>query len=135
VFAATDNRELNARISLDARKAGALVNVVDDPELCNFIVPAVARSGALQIAVSTDGKSPSFARRVRNEVARSIDPAYRGYVDFIGELRQEILQLDCLSKEDKLRKLRLLADEQVFKAYKKSGKRAARRTAMKLIGL
>jgi precorrin-2 dehydrogenase/sirohydrochlorin ferrochelatase len=134
VFAATNDRSLNSRITRDAQQCGALVNVVDDPVLCNFIVPAVARSGALQIAISTDGKSPSVARRIRDRVARVIDPVYGGFLDFLGELRRKLLESAELSERERLRRLRLLAEERLFIIYKKQGKRAARKAAKKLLG-
>jgi precorrin-2 dehydrogenase/sirohydrochlorin ferrochelatase len=133
VFAATDDRELNARISRDALPTGALVNVVDDPALCSFIVPAVARKGALQIAILTDGKSPSLGRRIRDRVADSLDSGYAGFLDFLGELRREIVEASSGSRKERLRRLRLLADERLFLIYKRRGRRAAREAARKLI--
>ncbi len=65
VIAATDQPELNLKIGQDAREAGALVNVVDNLQACDFIVPAVTGRGNLQIAISSGGKSPALARRVK----------------------------------------------------------------------
>jgi uroporphyrin-III C-methyltransferase/precorrin-2 dehydrogenase/sirohydrochlorin ferrochelatase len=65
VIAATDDRPLNRRVSDDARGAGVLVNVADDPELCDFIFPSVVRRNFLTTAVSTDGQAPFMAGHLR----------------------------------------------------------------------
>src|SRR5436305_3829734 len=61
-IAATDRMDVNARVAADARRAGVLVNAVDDPPNCDFYAMAVVRRGSLQVAISTDGQSPAFAR-------------------------------------------------------------------------
>ncbi|MBW2096406.1 MAG: bifunctional precorrin-2 dehydrogenase/sirohydrochlorin ferrochelatase [Deltaproteobacteria bacterium] len=68
VIAATDDQELNHRVSLCAQERGLLVNAVDQPEDCNFIVPSIVRRGDLQVAISTSGKSPALARKLRQEL-------------------------------------------------------------------
>jgi siroheme synthase-like protein len=65
VISATDDAELNARVHEDARGAGALVNVVDDPPHCDFIFPAVLRRDCLTAAISTDGKAPFMSGHLR----------------------------------------------------------------------
>lgn len=69
VIAATDDTEVNIRIFDDAEARAMLVNVVDVPPLCNFILPAIVRSGPLAIAISTAGASPALAKRMKNEIA------------------------------------------------------------------
>jgi len=65
VFAATDDRGVNRLVDEEAERAGKLVNVVDDPDLCSLMVPATYQQGALQIAISTSGISPATAKRLR----------------------------------------------------------------------
>ncbi len=91
VIAATDERALNAAISAEAGRRGVLVNVVDDPELCTFTVPAVVRRGDLVVAVSTGGLSPAMARRVREMLEETIDAAYGELLDLLAGLRPEVL--------------------------------------------
>jgi precorrin-2 dehydrogenase/sirohydrochlorin ferrochelatase len=87
VIAATDSEEENRRISQAAGEAGVpLVNVVDMPEHCGFIVPATVKRGPLTIAVSTSGASPAMARAIREELQESYGPAFGKY---LGVLRKE----------------------------------------------
>ena len=87
---ATDDGLLNRAIAADARDLEILVNVVDCPALCNFILPAVAARGPVQIAVSTGGKSPTMARKLRDRVMESIGPEYGELVDLLGEIRATV---------------------------------------------
>ncbi len=87
VVGATDDRELNRRIFSLADSAGVLVNVVDEPELCNFIVPAVLRRGDFQIAVSSGGASPVLARAVRDDLERQYSDIYGEIVARMSALR------------------------------------------------
>lgn len=87
VVGATDDRELNRRIFSLSDSAGVLVNVVDEPELCNFIVPAVLRRGDFQIAVSSGGASPVLARAVRDELERQFSNIYGEIAERMSALR------------------------------------------------
>ena len=90
VIAATDDPHTNEAVWREARAAGCLVNVVDDPARCNFYVPATVRRGALTVSVSTEGRSPLLARRIREALEAELDPAYEAYVDLLGELRPAV---------------------------------------------
>ncbi|AVX20861.1 MULTISPECIES: bifunctional precorrin-2 dehydrogenase/sirohydrochlorin ferrochelatase [Carboxydocella] len=91
VYAATDDAAVNARIARECQQRKIWVNVVDDPERGDFYLPAVLRRGHLQLAVSTGGQSPVFARKLRDHLARSIGPEYGEINDLLGELRQILL--------------------------------------------
>jgi siroheme synthase-like protein len=69
VIAATDDSEVNIGLHEDAERRAMLVNVVDVPPLCNFILPAIVRSGPLAIAISTAGASPALAKRMKREIS------------------------------------------------------------------
>ncbi|MBP1739360.1 MAG: siroheme synthase [Deltaproteobacteria bacterium] len=101
VFAATDDVLLNRRVSQAAQQRGLLVNAVDQPADCNFIVPSVLTRGDLLIAVSTSGKSPAFARKVRVELERHFGEEYGLFLSLMGNLRKEILCLGLSQEENK----------------------------------
>jgi precorrin-2 dehydrogenase len=90
VIAATNDASLNARIAADARAGGRLVNVVDAPELGNFVTPAVHRSGDVVVAVSTGGV-PGAAACIRDAIARSIGQSYGAAVRELSALRRTLL--------------------------------------------
>ena len=90
VIAATDDAETNKAISSEAQRLGILINVVDDPNLCTFFVPAMVRRGDLVISVSPSGKSPALARRMREELESHYGPEYGELADLMGELRDEV---------------------------------------------
>jgi len=93
VIAATDDREVNKYISKEAQRKGILVNVVDDPELCSFFVPATVRRGDLTISVSSSARSPFLARRVKETLDALIGPEYAELVELMGVVRDEVKAL------------------------------------------
>ncbi|MCX6374504.1 MAG: bifunctional precorrin-2 dehydrogenase/sirohydrochlorin ferrochelatase [Armatimonadetes bacterium] len=90
VFAATDDREVNRAVSEECRNRGILVNFSDDPEVCTFFVPAMVRRGDFVIGISTSGKSPALAKRVRESLETEFGPEYGELADLMGELRDEV---------------------------------------------
>lgn len=87
VFVATNNSQVNSEVSRLCRQKGILANVVDNPEQCDFFIPAVVRRNSLMIAISTEGKSPAYARKLRQELEEIITPAHGEFVDLLGEVR------------------------------------------------
>jgi siroheme synthase-like protein len=87
VVAATADEDLNRRVSADAEARQLLCNVVDTPELCSFVLPAVHRQGRIAVAVSTGGASPALAQRIRDEVARLVGPEYAELAEQLEALR------------------------------------------------
>ncbi|MBZ5581720.1 MAG: bifunctional precorrin-2 dehydrogenase/sirohydrochlorin ferrochelatase [Acidobacteriia bacterium] len=90
-IAATDDEELNARISHQAQAKGILVNVVDRPALCTFTLPAVVRRGHLTIAVSTEGQCPALASVLREELEERFGPEWARAVEVFGAIRREMV--------------------------------------------
>ena len=88
VIAATSDRDFNARVAEACRKKKIWINVVDDPKLCDFYVPAVVERGPLQVAISTGGASPLFAKRLREELEKIIPPSTGDLLEKIGKIRQ-----------------------------------------------
>jgi siroheme synthase-like protein len=90
VIAATGDRAVNKRVHRDAEARGMLCNVADVPELCNFILPAVHRQGAIAVAVSTGGASPALAKRIRSEIAEIVGPEHAELAEELRSMRPEV---------------------------------------------
>jgi precorrin-2 dehydrogenase/sirohydrochlorin ferrochelatase len=86
-IAATDDTDVNIRVYEDAEWRAMLVNVVDVPPLCNFILPAIVRTGPLAIAISTAGASPALAKRIKREVAAEYGEPYARLAVLLNEAR------------------------------------------------
>ena len=87
VIAATDDTDTNIRIYEDAERRAMLVNVVDVPPLCNFILPAIVRTGPLAIAISTAGASPALAKRMKRQVAELFGEEYARLAVMLNDAR------------------------------------------------
>ena len=101
VIAATDDPGLNRFVSTSARDRGILINAVDQPADCTFIVPSVLKKGDLLIAISTSGKSPALARRVREDLENHFGEEYEILLILMGNLRKEILSRGLAQEEKK----------------------------------
>jgi precorrin-2 dehydrogenase / sirohydrochlorin ferrochelatase len=86
-IAATDDSEVNIGIYYDAEKRAMLVNVVDVPPLCNFILPAIVRNGPLAIAISTAGASPALAKRMKREISDLFGEPYARLAVMLNDAR------------------------------------------------
>jgi siroheme synthase-like protein len=89
-IAATDDAVINRQVAAEARSRAILVNVVDDAENSDFIVPSYLRRYGLTIAVSTSGQSPALARKIRTRLEQEITDQYGSLTCLIGEVRSEI---------------------------------------------
>jgi siroheme synthase-like protein len=86
-IAATNDTDLNIRVFEDAEARSMLVNVVDVPPLCNFILPAIVRTGPLAVAISTAGASPALAKRMKREIAEQFGEPYALLAIVLNEAR------------------------------------------------
>ena len=89
VVTATNDPVVNAQVARDCAAANVFVNSADDPANCTFILPSVARREHLQVAVSTDGRSPALARWLRRRIEREIDSGYAALLDLLADVRTE----------------------------------------------
>jgi siroheme synthase-like protein len=87
VIAATSRTELNVGVFEDAERRAMLVNVVDVPPLCNFILPAIVRTGPIAIAISTSGASPALAKRMKREIAEAFGRPHAALAEILNEIR------------------------------------------------
>jgi precorrin-2 dehydrogenase/sirohydrochlorin ferrochelatase len=101
VFGTTDDGTVNEKVFRDARERGILVNVADDPKRCDFILPSLLEQGDLQISVSTGGKSPALARKLRTDLEAMYGPEYAVYLKILGDLRKKIISGGKSSEENK----------------------------------
>ena len=87
---ATGDREVDALVAADGERSSVFVNAADDPANCTFTLPAVARVGDLQVAVSTGGRSPALARWMRRRLERDLASGYDLLLELLAEVREEL---------------------------------------------
>ena len=90
VICATDQAEINHQVWQEASANRQLVNVVDDTPRCNFIAPSILRKGDLTIAISTSGKAPALAVRLKERLQGELGPEYARFLELAGELREPL---------------------------------------------
>ncbi len=91
VIGATDDAQLNGLVSRDADRLNKLCNIVDRPDACNFIIPSVIRRGDLVVAISTSGKSPALAKKLRKELETNFGEEYSDFLRLMGVIRKKLL--------------------------------------------
>jgi siroheme synthase-like protein len=89
-ISATDDRAVNEQVWREATERDVLVNVVDDAPHCNFIAPAILRQGDLAIAISTGGKAPVLAVRLREQFEKLVGPEHARFLELAGALREPV---------------------------------------------
>ena len=90
VIGATNDEKTNEAISRDAREKSIPVNIVDDPQKCDFILPSLVERGDLSIAIGTGGKSPALARHLREELETKYGAEYEKLLNILGQLRPKM---------------------------------------------
>ncbi|MGA8943164.1 MAG: bifunctional precorrin-2 dehydrogenase/sirohydrochlorin ferrochelatase [Thermoactinomyces sp.] len=111
VIAATNDKNVNRQVYRAAMIRKQWVNVVDQPELCNFMVPATVRRGNLQIHVSTNGACPAVTKKIRCDLEEIYGPEYELYLDLMQEIRQ-IMQVKIKDRRLRYRLLKEMVTEQ-----------------------
>ncbi|MDP3879477.1 MAG: bifunctional precorrin-2 dehydrogenase/sirohydrochlorin ferrochelatase [Dehalococcoidales bacterium] len=89
-IAATDDNDINRQVAVEARRSRVLVNVVDDPENCDFIAPSYLRRGDITIAISTAGRSPALAKKIRVRLEEEFGDEFAALAQLIGEVRADV---------------------------------------------
>src|SRR6266540_1080432 len=118
-IAATGDPEVNEQVFRAARERGVLCNAVDEPERCDFFYPAVVRRGDLQIAISTAGKSPALAQRIRKELEEQFDASYGRWLDWLGSVRQLLFRRE-MDPGVRKKALHRIAGRSAFARFKAS---------------
>ncbi len=93
VIASTDNHKLNRQIGNQAKKVGALANIVSDPGLSDFTVPGILRRGDLLVTISTSGASPALSKRLKIELENILGKEYEIFTDILRGIRIKLLSL------------------------------------------
>lgn len=91
VMGATDDQMLNRRVRSDAERLKILCNIADRPEQCDFILPAVVQRGDLVVTVSTSGRSPALAKKLRQDLQAQFGDEYSVFLDLMGAIRKRLL--------------------------------------------
>lgn len=134
IVAATKDRKVNAEVARRAHSDSRLVNVVDDPVRCNVIIPSVITRGDLIVAVSTSGKSPAFARKIRRELEGSFGSEYGKFIRLLGTIRKQVQSRD-LSMARRRRILQQLAMSDLFTLLRQGKKEQMKKRIRKIVGL
>jgi precorrin-2 dehydrogenase/sirohydrochlorin ferrochelatase len=90
-IAATNDLNTNQSVSAAAQKRAMPVNIVDQPALCSFVVPATIRRGDLTLAIGTGGRSPALAKKLRRDLEKVYGPEYGPYLELLGAIREKVL--------------------------------------------
>src|SRR3972149_7637970 len=120
VIAATDNEAVNKKVSLDARKRNIIVNVVDHPELCSFIVPSTINRGDLCISISTGGASPAVAKSIREKLEDVFGSEYEEYLNLLTKMRS-IAMSDIKNSAKRRKVLQRMAEKDILDIMKNKG--------------
>jgi precorrin-2 dehydrogenase/sirohydrochlorin ferrochelatase len=129
VIAATSDERINSRVSGDAP---FLVNVVDRPELANFIVPSVVSRGPMTIAISTSGASPAMAKAVRKELEFLYNKDFGHFLAFLRQLRKKAMR-DIPENKERERLLKEAASKEILSILRKNGFKAAKNKVLEKI--
>jgi precorrin-2 dehydrogenase/sirohydrochlorin ferrochelatase len=127
VIAATDDPDVNREVWQEAQERHLLVNVVDDPQHCNFFVPSVVRRGDLTISICTGGQDPALSARLRQELEPRFGREYAAFLEMAGALRDRVGRE--LSGRARFRFWNALADSEVLALLKEGKRREAKQLA------
>jgi siroheme synthase-like protein len=120
--AATSAPGVNASVYREAEERGIFCNAVDDIENCHFYYGSVVQRGDLQIAISTNGKSPALAQRLREELEKQFGPEYEGWLEWLGAAR-ELLRASDGGTESNKEMLHHLASKPMYEKFVKESRR------------
>ena len=133
LIAATDDAKVNTETASQAKERGILVNVVDKPEECTFIMPSIVKRGDLQIAISTAGKSPALAKKIRKQMDGMFGPEYCLFLELLGLLRSKILAQGRASSKNEVI-FRQLVDSDLLELIKKGNWEGVSATLTSILG-
>jgi precorrin-2 dehydrogenase/sirohydrochlorin ferrochelatase len=133
ILSATNDPEVSEQAFRDAATAGAWINTADEPQLCDFIMPAVVRRGAVTIAISTGGTSPGLAARLRRKIAGIVGPEYGQLTELLSQARPEIRKRVRDARARKALHERIL-DSDIIERLRQNDTAGAERRLREIIG-
>ncbi|HEY1424154.1 MAG TPA: bifunctional precorrin-2 dehydrogenase/sirohydrochlorin ferrochelatase [Candidatus Acidoferrum sp.] len=122
-IAATSAPGVNAAVYREAEARGILCNAVDDIENCHFYYGSIVQRGDLQIAISTNGKSPALAQRLRQELEQQFGPEYEVWLEWLGAARELLRVADGGGTESNKQKLHHLASKPMYERFVKEARK------------
>jgi precorrin-2 dehydrogenase/sirohydrochlorin ferrochelatase len=131
VIAATDDLKVNEQIYRDCQELEILCNVVDEPQRCDFFVPAVVKRGDLQIAIGTEGNCPAYAGHLRKKLEREFTEEHGQFLAELERVRREIIAQ--IPAADRTALLGRLADDESFEYFRCNGPAAWRERAQAMV--
>lgn len=121
VVAATNDQQVNEAIGSYCQTNRILCNVIDNIHLSSFIVPAYMKQGDLIISISTNGKSPSLASKIKKELSEQYDASYQEYLDILGRIREKVVKSESSEADKKVILHHIITLElEELRAYEKS---------------
>ncbi len=129
---ATDDEEVNRRIAEEAEHRNILYNIVDVPDRCNFFVPSIVERGDLSIAISTNGRSPALAKRLRKRLEKDFGEEYAAFLKLMGELREKVLQSD-MELADRSKLFESLVDSNLLEMFHRKEEEQARQKGYEMV--
>ncbi len=128
VIGATNNEEINRRIADESALRDILYNIVDVPDRCNFYVPSLLERGDLSIAISTNGKSPALAKRLRKRLEKEFGEEYAGFLKMMGEIREKVVK-SPLKEAERTKLFESLLDSDLLEMFCENKEEDARNKA------
>ncbi len=124
VIGATDDEKVNSAVAKEAEKEGCLINVVDNPELSDFIVPSIAYRGGLTIAISTSGISPALSKKIREELEEAYGKEYKRFLEIMAKIRKRVIR-EIAGKERRKKVFHALVRSDVLQLLKEGKNKKA----------
>ena len=134
VIAATDNQDVNEQVCRDCQELEVLCNVVDQPQLCDFFVPAVVKRGDLQIAIGTEGYCPAYAGHLRKKLEAQFTEEHGRFLTELERVRREIIE-QIPASADRKSLLGKLVDDESFEYFRTNGPAAWRERVQAILTL
>jgi len=133
-ISATDDHAVNEQVWQEASARNVLVNVVDDTPRCTFIAPSILRQGDLAIAISTSGKAPALAVRLKEKIAGLVGPQHARFLELAGSLRERLAQQTPSFAERRVLWYQLV-DSDVIELLRQGDEAAARARIEEIMGV